>query len=426
MEVMKTKRGQSNFIAGLDIGSSAVRMAVGQWAQSDESEDAELQILGAAETAAEGVSRGMINNIEDVVSSISACYERTERIVGAPLDNVWLGISGQHIIVQPSKGVVAVSKAESEISREDIGRAMEAARAISTPLNYEILHVVPKSFNVDGQQGVRDPVGMTGIRLEVDTQIILGLSSQIKNLTKAVYRAGLNIDGIVLAILAAAEAVVTPRQKELGVAVVNLGASTTGLAIYEEGNLLHNAILPIGAGNVTNDVAIGLRTSIEVAERVKVECGDCAGGAAVGRDEFDLYDYGAETHEIIKRRYLSEIINARMEEILCKVDQELRRVQRSGLLPAGVVFTGGGAKLTGMTELAKIVLRLPAALGPAFSDLKSATDKTNDLSFCTAVGLVKWGSNTDSGFRMFGGGRPGRVMGSAWGKLKKGIISLIP
>lgn len=386
------KKGQKNLIAGLDIGSTAVRMAVGQIISHDEGgQEAELQILAAAETESEGVHKGTISSIEDVVSSVSACLERAERMLGAPIDNVWLGISGLHIMSQNSKGVVAVSKADSEISEEDVSRAIEAARAISTPLNYEVLHVLPKTFCVDGQTGIKDPTGMTGIRLEVDTQIILGASVQIKNLTKAVYRAGLTIDDLVLSILATSEAAVTNRQKELGVLVVDLGGSTTSLAVFEGGDVVHTAILPIGTELITNDIAIGLRTSIDVAERAKIKYGDSWVENSNKKDEIDLFELGAGDHDIIKRRYLSEIIEARVEELLFKIDQELRKINRSGLLPAGVVFTGGGAKLPGLIEMAKKHLRLPANLGYPLNVL-SVTDKVNDLGFVTAVGLVKWGA----------------------------------
>lgn len=380
------KNGQGNLIGGLDIGSNSVRMAVGQLIGKEEG-NVELQILGAAEFPSEGVQRGVVSSIEDVVSSISACLERVERMVGVPIDSVWVGISGLQILSQTSKGVVAVSKANSEITEEDVNRAMEAARSIATPLNYEVLHVLPRHYTVDGQTGIKDPTSMTGVRLEVETQIILGSSSQIKNLTKAVYRAGLDIEDLVLFILATAEIVVTKRQKELGVMVVNLGGTTTGMAVFEEGELIHTAIIPFGSQNITNDTALGLKVSVDIAERVKIEYGDCSSDST----SIDLFDVGALDHQIIKKKFLSEIISARVEEILQKVDDELRKIQRSGLLPAGVVFTGAGAKIPGLVELAKKVLRLPANLGYPLN-VTSVTDKVNDLGFATAVGLVKWGS----------------------------------
>lgn len=385
-------KAKNNLIAGLDIGSSMVRMAVGQLVYNGRDDaQPDMQILGAAEVTAEGMHKGAISSIEDVVSSVSSCLEKMERTVGMPIDTVWVGVSGLHIMSQNSKGVVAASKADSEISDSDVQRALEAARAISTPLNYEVLHVLPKRFSVDGQTGIKDPVGMTGIRLEVDAQIILGASAQIKNLTKAIYRSGLEIEDLVLSVLATSEAALTNRQKDLGVAIVDLGSSTTSLAIYEEGEILHSTILPIGSEHITNDIAIGLRVSIEVAERIKIEYGGCFSNNISKKEEIDLYELGTGEHEIIKRKYLGEIIEARVEEIMQKIDAELRKVQRSGMLPAGVVFTGGGAKLPGLVDAAKQYLRLPATLGYPLNFI-SATDKINDLSFVNVVGLVKWGS----------------------------------
>lgn len=420
-------KGKQNIIAGLDIGSNMVRMAVGQMVYRGDDSQAEMQILGATEVPSEGMHKGSINSIEDLVSSVSSCLEKMERTVGLPIDRVWTGVSGLHIMSQNSKGVVAVSKADSEISETDVERALEAARSISTPLNYEVLHVLPKRFSVDGQTGIKDPVGMTGIRLEVDAQIILGASAQIKNLTKAIYRSGLEIEDLVLSILASSEAAVTNRQKDLGVAVVDFGASTTSLAVYEEGEILHSTILPIGSEHITNDIAIGLRTAIDVAERVKIEYGDCFSNTVSKKEEIDLYELGAAEHETVKRKYLSEIIEARVEEIMQKIDDELRKIGRSGMLPSGVVFTGGGAKLPGITEAAKKYLRLPATLGYPLNFI-SATDKINDLGFVNVVGLLKWGSMMNAGHsskntKLFDGLK--KVGGSA-GALKDWFKALLP
>lgn len=424
------KKDIHNLIAGLDIGSSTVRLAVGQLiAHDDEGADVELQVLGAVEVPAKGVQRGLVNSIDDVVSSISACLENAERLVGVPIDSVWVGIAGLHILSQVSKGVVAVSKADNEITEEDVARSIEASRAIATPLNYEVLHVLPKSFGIDGQNKVKDPVGMTGIRLEVDTQIILGSSSHIKNLTKAIYRTGLNIEDLVLSILATAEAVVTDRQKDSGVLVANIGMSSTSLVVFEEGDIIHSATIPLGSEHITNDLAIGLRTTIDLAEEVKVRFADCLPQLVSKRDEIDLFELGAPVHEVVKKQYISEITEARVEEILQKIDQELVRIKRSGLLPAGVFFTGGGAKLPGLVELAKKKLRLPATLGYPLNVL-SVTDKVNDLSFATAVGLVKWGSMAQKTTR--GGGMRShargafRSVGTASNQIKKWFKALIP
>jgi len=420
-------RNNSNYlIAGLDIGSSSVRMAVGQMVEG-ENGGAALQILGAAEARSEGMHRGTMKSIEDVVSAISACFEGAERMLGVPIESVWLGVSGSHILSQGSKGVVAVSKADNEISEDDMRRAVDAARTISTPLNYDVLHVLPRSYNVDGQTGIRDPMGMTGIRLEVDTQIILGLSAQIKNLHNAVNRTGLDIEDLALAILASAEVAVTQRQKELGTLVVDLGATTTSLAVFEGGDLLHTAVLPVGSENITSDIALTLCTPIDVAERIKNEFGNCFSDAVSKKDEIDLYDFGSPEHKIVKIRLLSEVIEARVEEILMKIDMELRKVGRSGLLPAGAVFIGAGSKIPGLIELCKKVLRLPVSLGYPLN-VTSVTDKVNDLGFVTAVGLVKWGSGMhvgggDGGIHLPKGGG---FFSKIFGQIKKWLSFLAP
>jgi len=387
---MGNKKQKNELITGLDIGSNSIRIAVGQLIDR-EGVNPLLQIAALAQVSSEGVHKGMVTSIEEAVSSVSNALEQAEHIIGVPIEHVWVGMSGLNVICQQSKGVVAVAKADGEIGPEDVERAVQAARTVASPLNYEILHVIPKTFSVDGQTGIKDPVGMTGIRLEVDAQIIQASASNIKNLTKAVYRTGVDIDDLVLSILASGEAVITARQKELGVAVVDIGGSITNLIVYEEGDIIHTAVLPIGSDHVTNDIAIGLRTSIDAAERVKIDFGQCISRDISKKDMIDLNEAGNSMSEIVSRRYVAEIIEARMEEIMAKIDEELRKIGRSCLLPAGVVFTGGGAKITGLIELAKETLKLPASLGYPI-DIQSVTDKINDLAFTTAVGLVKWGT----------------------------------
>ena len=376
---------RKEIITGLDIGSTAVRAVVGQRNQSGG-----VEVIGAAEVPSEGVSRGVITSIEDAVSSVSACLEKIERMTGLPVESAWVGISGGNIISQKSRGVVAVSKTNGEIKEEDVERAVEAARAVATPPNYEILHVIPRSFSIDNQAGIKDPIGMSGIRLEVETQIIQGLSSQIKNLTKCVYRIGVDIDDLVLSILAASEAVLSSRQKDLGVAVINIGRATTSLAVFEEGDLLHTAVLSIGGDHITSDVAIGLRTSIDVAEKIKLDYGTALPKEINKREEIDIGEFDTNESGLVSKRYIAEIIEARVEEIFEKIDIELKKIERSGLLPAGVVLIGGGAKLPGIVEVAKRKLRLPTSLGyPKFA---SITDKINDLAFVGALGLALWGT----------------------------------
>lgn len=392
---MVKKKTQTKLIVGLDIGSTVIRVAAGQQTINSEGESS-LQIVGLVEVLSEGINKGVITSIEECVSSISNGLEQIERLIGVPVEHAWVGISGSHIMSQESKGVVAVAKSDGEINGEDVERAVEAGKTISTPLNYEILHVLPRTFSVDGQTGIKDPVGMTGIRLEVNTLIIQGQATHIKNTTKAVYRTGIDIDDLVFSILASGELVVTSRQKDLGVVVIDIGGSTTSLIVYEEGDIIHTAVLPVGSEHITNDLAIGLRTSIDIAERVKIEYGHCAYNKISKKESVDLAELGGDLTEEVSKRYIAEIINARVEEILEKVDEELTKIERSGLLPAGAVFTGGGARLSGLIDCAKEYLRLPASLGYPIG-IKGIGDKIGELSFTTAIGLVKWGAQLSRG-----------------------------
>ncbi|PIZ94903.1 MAG: cell division protein FtsA [Candidatus Magasanikbacteria bacterium CG_4_10_14_0_2_um_filter_33_14] len=388
---MAKNKHMTDIITGLDIGSSSIRVAVGQFSSMRDEENPTLQIIAAIEVPAEGVQKGQIVSIEDTVSSVSNALEQVEKIIGLPVEHVWVGVSGTQIISQESKGVIAVSRTDGEVSEDDIERAVDAAKAVATPLNYDILHVLPRSFAVDGQTGIKDPVGMTGIRLEVDTKIIHSVSSHIKNLTKVVYRAGIDVDDFVLSILASGEVVTSPRQKELGSVVINIGGPTTSIVVYEDGDVLHTTVIPIGSSHVTNDLALGLKTSIDIAERVKVEYGSCVTKGVNKKEIIDLKDFGSERSEDVTRLYINEIIEARVSEILEKVDDELASIERSGMLPAGAIFIGGGAKIEGLVDIAKDVLSLPATLGYPLG-LDSISSKTNDVSFSSAIGLVKWGS----------------------------------
>ncbi len=384
---------RENIIAGLDIGSLETRLVIGQ--RVDTEAGAKLQIIGAVSVPSEGVSKGIINSIEDTTASVSAALEKVERLLGTPIESSWVGINGPSMKCQSSRGVVAVSRSDSEINPEDVQRVIEAAQALAVPPNYEILHVIPSKFIVDNQEDIKNPVGMTGIRLEVIALIIQNLSSQIKNLTKSIYHTGLNIDDLVFSPLAAAGVVISSKQKELGTAVVNIGATTTSLAVFEEGELLHAAVLPIGSAHITSDIAIGLRCPINLAEKIKIRYGSAKAEQFNKKDEIDISDLVAEenlTDEItvISRRYVAEIIEARTEEIFEKIDGELKKIDRSGMLPAGVCLIGGGAKLADILDVAKKKLRLPAAIG-VNRTVATVVDKVNDPEYLTALGLVAWG-----------------------------------
>ena len=416
---------KDNIIAGLDIGSTSIRLVIGQKIPGPAGD--ELQIIGAVSVPTNGVSRGIVNSIEETTSSISACLEKAERLVGIPISRVWVGINDPHIKCERSKGVVAVGRSDGEINENDVSRAIEAARALAVPVNYEILHVIPIKFGVDNQTDVKDPIGMNGIRLEVEALIVQGLSTQIKNLTKAIYRTGLEIEDLVLAPLAASEAVLSSKQKELGVALINLGSSTTSLAVYEERNLIHTAILPIGAEHITADIAIGLRCPINLAERIKREYGNAMPDELNKKDEIDVSNLVKEEEvnddiSLISRKYVAEIINARVEEVFEKVDYEFKRIERSGMLPAGVIFVGGGALLDGLVESAKKKLRLPAAVGLA-KNINVVIDKVRNPEFLTALGLVIWGNNSEEDAS---GGKMKKNLGGILKKTKSLFSKIMP
>jgi cell division protein FtsA len=386
-----------------------------------EGEKQKLHIIGVAEVPSEGVNRGIITSIDDAVKSVSKALDTIERKTGFPVESAWVGISGGQIISQESKGVVAVSKVDGEISDGDIERAMEAARTVTTPPNYEILHVIPRSFVVDGQEHIKDPIGMSGIRLEVDTYIIEGLSSQIKNLTKCVYQTGVDIEDLVLSILATSEAILTSKQKELGVVAINIGAATTSLAVFEQGDLLHAAVLPIGSEHITSDVAIGLRTSLDIADEIKLRYGAAVSKGIDKKEEINLAEFDEYEEGMVSKKYVAEIIEARVDEIFEKVAEELKRIGRNGVLPAGAILTGGGAQMPKIIDSAKKTLCLPASLGYPL-DITSVIDEINDLNYTTAIGLIKWGSQVS------GGGKSSRFksVNEVTKKMKKWVKALMP
>jgi cell division protein FtsA len=380
---------KDRLIAGLDLGSSHIRLAVGQVTYGQDKHP-HLNLIAATELPSQGISKGAISSLEDAVSSISSCLEQAERMVGVPLNEATVGIGGTAITSLEAKGVIGVSRSDGEIRAEDVSRAIEAARAFVNPANQEILHILPRSFSVDGQVGIKDPIGMQGIRLEVDTLIVEGLSSHVRNLTNAVFRTGLDISYLVYNPVAVAEAVTSPRQRELGVCILTIGASTTGMSVYENGELLRTVSLPVGADHITSDIAIGLRVSYEAAERIKIMHGTANAEPLPKRGvEIDLLDFGASESEIVSLRYIAEIIEARVEEIFEKTEAELKKIDREGLLPAGVVLTGGGAKLPGIVEVGKRVLRLPCAYAMTTAP-SSMPELIQDPAFSTAVGLVLW------------------------------------
>lgn len=383
---------KEQYIVGLDVGTQNIRVVQGKLDQASP----ELAVIGAVTVPSAGMRKGVIVDIEETVSSISSALEKLERMTGVPITRANVSVGGNHILCIDSHGVIAVSRADGEISESDIVRVVDASQAISIPPNREVVHVIPKTFILDGQSGIKDPLGMSGIRLEVDTTIIHAGLPFIKNASRAILQAGLEIDQMVVSPLACAQAVLTKRQKELGVCALDLGAGTTNLAVYEEGTLLHAAVLPLGSMHITNDIAIGLRCSIDTAERVKLLYGSALPASVDRHQDINLASLDPEEQEKVSRLEVAEIIEARVEEIFDYVNKQLKKIGRDGKLPAGIVLCGAGSHLPGILEFTKKYLKLPVALGQP-EGIASVIDQVNDPAYATAVGLVLWGER-------FGGG----------------------
>ncbi|CAN5171025.1 cell division protein FtsA [soil metagenome] len=376
---------QRNVVVGIDVGSTKIATVIGQHQENG------IDIIGVGFAPSNGLRKGMVVDIEETVSSISASLEEAERMSGIPVTEAVVSIGGVHIQATSSKGIVAISRQDGEITDNDTLRVLDAAKSVSVPPNREILHAIPRAYIVDGQESIKDPVGMTGIRLEVDTQVVSGATAPVKNLAKCLAQAGVTVTDMIFTPLADAAAVLSKRQKEIGVALVDIGGGTTSYALYEEGVILHAGVLPIGATHITNDIAIGLRTSIDIAEMIKVHHGSATPEKIDPDKELQLSKLDKNEEGTANLRYVAEIIEARLTEILHMIREEIRKIGRDGMLPAGVVFTGGGAKQAGLVELAKNTLRLPAQIGQLTHDVSGMVDNISDPLYSASVGLMLWG-----------------------------------
>ena len=366
--------------AALDLGSDTIKLALA----SEKERGKRLELLELRQIKARGVRRGVVENSEQLAACIKELVAGAEKTVNRKIREVIVNVGGGHIFIKPSRGVVAVSRADRQISEEDIERVIAAAQALSLPANKEVLNLRPVSFTVDGDNNIHNPVGMKGTRLEADILAICGFSPYIKNLTEAVAKCDLDVIELVPSAVAAAEAVLNVQQKELGVAVLDIGAWTTNLAVYEEGELNHLAVFPVGAGHITNDIAIGLQTEIDVAEEIKRKYGSCVLGRSgpqkigmvlkqtVEPEQADLPTpteakkiklkpkrTKVEYDLVFSRKLLTKIIEARVKQIFNEVNKELKHFNKAKNLPAGLVLTGGGAKLEGLAELGKKEFKLP-------------------------------------------------------------------
>lgn len=377
---------KERILASLDVGSSKIRTVV---SVVDGTRDQEVpNVIGVGLSPSLGMRKGHVIDIEELIHNIISSLEDAERMAGVPINHVYVGMSGSHIESFDSRGVIAISG--PEITVEDIGRVLEAAQAVSIPQNRHILHIEPKSYTVDEQRDIKNPVGMTGIRLEVEAHIVTGHVQHVKNLQRCIDQAGVDIDELVPATISAPEAVLTKRQKELGAAVIDIGAGSTSMAVFEEGTILSTTSLPVGGESVTNDIAIGLRTSIETAEKIKIEYGSVLPEEIPEREMIDLSSVSKVDTQTVSKRYMAEIMQARYHEIFSLAAQELECIGRGGMLPAGAVLTGAAVKAPGVLDLARDVLGLPVQMGfPA--DIGGVIEKVDDPAYATVLGTLIWG-----------------------------------
>ncbi|MDA0746545.1 MAG: cell division protein FtsA [bacterium] len=372
-------------IVGIDIGTTKICAIV-----AEVENNGQLKITGVGNSPSDGLKRGVVVNVEQTVRSIQRAIEEAERMSDARISAVYAGIAGDHIRSLNCRGVIAVSGPDNEITAHDEARVIETAKAVSIPMDREIIHVLPQSFVVDDQPGVKDPVGMSGVRLEADVHIVTGAVTSAQNICKSLRRAGVEVVDLVLEPLASSYAVLSPEEEEMGVVLVDVGGGTTDIAVFYDGSIRHTAVVGLGGENVTHDVSIGLRTPLSQAEIIKRAHG-CALRSLVSKEEtIEVPGLAGRPSYQVPRAELAAIIEARMEEIFTLVHREIRRTDYADLLAAGVVITGGGAMLEGCVELAEEVFGMPVSLGIP-KGVTGLSDAVNQPIYATGVGLVLFG-----------------------------------
>ena len=380
----------SDIIVGLDIGTTKICTVIGEC-----NDHGLIEIIGVGVTPSRGLRRGVVINIESTVKSILSAVENAEMMSGREVQGVFAGLAGGTIEGINSRGVVAVTGRGREITREDIDRVIDAARAIVVPMEREVLHVIPQEFIVDDQGGIRNPMGMIGVRLECEVHIITGLVTSSQNIVRSINRAGFKVEDIVLEPLASARAVLTKDEKELGVLMIDLGGGTTDVLVYIEGAPYHTEVIPLGSEQVTNDISIMLKTPIETAEKIKLQYGCCYMDVLDGDEEIIIPGVGGRPARRILKQNLAEIIQPRVSEILRIAREQIEQKGYLKLLGGGVVVTGGGALMPGLAELATDIFGLPARIGYPVK-LGGLVEEYYDPRFATAVGLILHGADQDA------------------------------
>ena len=376
----KTDRGM---IVGLDIGTSKVVAIVGE--VNDENE---IEIIGIGSHPSRGLKKGVVVNIESTVQSIQRAVEEAELMAGCQIHAVHAGIAGSHVKSLNSHGIVAIK--DKEVGPLDVERVIDAARAVAIPADQRILHILPQEFIIDEQEGIREPVGMSGVRLEAKVHLVTGAVSAAQNIVKCVRRCGLEVDDIILEQLASSQSVLTEDEKELGVCLVDIGGGTTDMAVFTEGAIRHTAVIPIAGDQVTNDIAVALRTPTQHAEEIKVKYACALRQLANPDDSIEVPSVGERPPRRLSRQTLAEVVEPRYEELLTLVQAELRRSGFEDLVAAGIVLTGGSSKMEGVIDLAEEVFHMPVRLGVP-QGVSGLVDVVRNPIYATGVGLLQFG-----------------------------------
>lgn len=380
---------RTEIIAGLDVGTTKTCMVIAEIHSNDR-----IDIIGEGLEPSRGIQRGVVVDIDATSQAIRQAADKAEQVAGAQVTDVFIGVTGEHVSSMNSKGIVAIPHQQKQVQQEDVDRAVKASCQVVLPPDRDIIHSIPRGFCIDGQNGIQSPVGMSGSRLEVETHIVHGVTTFIQNLAKCVDKSGLHIEGLVLQSVAAAQAVLTPADRDLGVAVVDIGGGTTDIAMYTGGNIAHSAVIGVGGNHVTQDLAVGLQCSLAEAERVKIVAGALRSADIEGDEKFSFMRTGADQPSQLPKQLLVEIIEPRMSELLQFVEDTLTRSGCRGRIPGGIVLTGGASLMRGLVGLAEQTLGMPVRMGKV-TGVGGISESVSDPIHATAVGLAIYGARQD-------------------------------
>ncbi len=376
---------------GIDIGNTKVVTCIGKI------ENNIIDIIGLGQSVNQGIRKGIIEDLDETVSAITASLEEAERMSGIQVNSATVGICGPNIESEICKGVIAISRPDGEITDADAERVIDTAKAIANKPNRQLIHTIPLNFIIDGTEYLKNPVGMTGIRLETNTNMITASVNAIRSIDRAISQAGIQMNNLVFSPLATAKVLLSKKQMEIGVILIDIGANTTSYVVYEEGDLIKCGVIPVGSAHITNDIAIGLRTRLDIAEIIKTKYSYAIPDKIGDKEEIDLSKFDKNETERVSLKYVAEIIEARLNEIFLMIRDNLAEIERDGTLPSGIILTGGGVKIEGIIELAKNTMRLPVQIGYPQLEFSGLIDKLDDPVYATSIGLMLWGKDQTNG-----------------------------